>query len=312
VELSRARRTAAGVVLGLLATAQASACINDFATDRQGRRGDIPVFTGRELATELTRGRDWNAGPEEAKRRLDKALSAPSFENATDFGVSLLCRGHFAPAIGLFLKLEEAFPGRPETAANLGTALELAGHDAVALKWIRIGIRRDPAEHDGTDWLHARILEAKVAAAAARRDPHRSIAGVAFSNALIPPMPRTLPAGNDGRPVRPHELDRAFRYQLSERMQFVRPKDWVVANLLSDWATLNLAGGPIENAESLHDLAVRYGQPQTLLWARRVARIHAIMERATAAPPGPFECPICEPPAPPPPPVPQPPPPPPR
>ena len=63
----------------------------------------------------------------------------------------------------MFLALERRYPGHHETAANLGTALELAGHDAPALQWIRIGIRRNADEHYGSEWLHVRILEAKIA-----------------------------------------------------------------------------------------------------------------------------------------------------
>jgi hypothetical protein len=49
-------------------------------------------------------------------------------------------------------------------AANLGTALELLGNKEEALHWIREGIRRNPQSHEGTEWLHAKILEAKIAA----------------------------------------------------------------------------------------------------------------------------------------------------
>jgi len=297
VELKRCRSVClAGALAVLVSGAPANACINDFATDRKGRVGDVHEPTGRELATQLTifiaEDSEW---VREAYRYRDRALNAPSYENATNLGVSLVYQGHYVPAIRLFLSLERLFPGRPQTAANLGTALELAGHDAVALRWIRIGIERDPGEHEGTEWLHARILEARLADAAGRWDRRSSIAGIAFDRALIPALPKVMPAGNDGAPVRPYGLDRAFRYQLRERMQFVRPKDWVVANLLSDWATLNLAGGPLENAKSLHVLALRYGEPQTLLWAQRFARIDRIMRRSDSTT-GTFDCPICDPP----------------
>ena len=150
-------------------------------------------------------------------------------------------------------------------------------------------------EHDGTEWLHARILEAKVADAAGHWKHCRSIAGIAFDDALVPSLPKAMPAGNDGKPVRPYELDRAFRYQLDERMQFVKPRDWAVANLLSDWAALNLAGGPLENAKALHGLALRYGEPPTLVWSRRLAHIHRVLAKAKEAQEDAFDCPICEP-----------------
>ena len=296
------RRTALLGALSLIlsASGQAVACVNAFGTDHDGHRFHAFHYTGDDLASVLTKGASRSHWVKEAYRYKDRAINAPSYENATNYGVSLLYQGHVVPAMSLFLRLEQLYPGRPQTAANLGTALELAGHDAVALKWIRVGIRRDGGEHDGTEWLHARILQAKLADSAGKWDRRRSIAGVAFTDALIPPVPTTMPAGNDGNPVEPNELDRAFRYQLGERMQFVRSKDWVVANLLSDWATLNLAGGPIENAKALHGLAIRYGEPQTLQWARRTAHVDRVLSKAKDPKREAFGCPICDPPPPPP------------
>lgn len=290
------------LALALLASQQVGACVNSFGTDRNGHRFDSPNYTGDDLASMLTNGASRSYWVREADLYKERAIEAPSYETATNYGVSLLYQGHHVPAMRLFLKLEQLYPGRPQTAANLGTALELAGHDRVALKWIRLGMRRDAGEHHGTEWLHARILEAKLADASGKADRTRSIAGITFTDAFIPALPQVMPAGNDGRPVAPHELDRAFRYQLGERMQFVRPKDWVVGNLLSDWATLNLAGGPIENAKVLHGLALRYGEPQTLQWARRTAHVDRVLSKARAAGVGEVDCPICEPPPPPPPP----------
>ena len=68
-------------------------------------------------------------------------------------------------------------------------------------------MRRNPDSHWRTEWLHARILEAKIALAA---DPRalegRSIAGVVFDPVTVPPLPTAYPPGNDGKPVKPHEL----------------------------------------------------------------------------------------------------------
>lgn len=292
------------LALALLASQHAGACVNAFGTDIEGRRFHASHATGDRLAKALSTDATRSYWVLAKDRYKDKAIDAPSYESATNYGVSLLYQGHTVPAMQLFLKLEQLYPGRPQTAANLGTALELAGHDAVALKWIRLGMRRDVGEHHGTEWLHARILEAKIADAAGRWDRKRSIAGIAFTDALLPPLPVAMPAGNDGKPVKPNELDRAFHYQLAERMQFVRPKDWVVGNLLSDWATLNLAGGPIENAKALHGLALRYGAPRSVLWAERTAHVDQVLSKVKD--PGwsryEYECPICEPPPPPPPP----------
>ncbi len=290
-------------LLGVLLISQSAlACINAVGTDRNGHRFEPGDFTGDELVAQMTSIRNSEYLDREALRLAEKVRSEPDFANLNDLGVVLIRYGRTTRAIRLFVANERRFPGRAETAANLGTALELAGFDAIALKWIRIGIQRNVAEHEGTEWLHARILEAKIGI---RKDPSyldgRSIAGIRFDSGLVPDLPDHYPQNNARKPVLPYQLNSAFAYQLRERLQFVRPKDKVVANLLTDWATLNLAGGPIENAEALYGLAERYGAPRTALVAARRRHVRRILAtRDTGKEPVTGTCTICEPPIPPP------------
>lgn len=244
----------------------ASACINTPATDNQGRSFSPMEYTGDELVKWITAARHVPGGMPHNDKIIAEARREPSFDHLTELGVLLIHQGKYVDAVRLFVAMERIFPGRYQTAANLGTALELMGSDRLALRWIRIGMRRNPDSHRRTEWLHARILEAKIALAA---DPNalegRSVAGVTFEATTVPALPTAYPPGNDGKPVKPHELDQALYYQLNERLQFVKPKDPVVASLLEDWATLNLAGGPVENAAALYPLAWRYGAPKTTL-----------------------------------------------
>lgn len=271
----------------LLCFNSATACINAIGTDHDGRRFPMSWETGEALAESLGSSyqhrRNWM---ERASDVITRAGNKPSLETYTDLGILLIDQGQYTQAINLFLKLERQYPGRHETAANLGTALELAGFDAIALRWIRIGIQRNPDEHYGTEWLHARILEAKIAAA---KDPtyldHHSVAGVDFEKVLVPSMPRTLPVGNVGKPLKGWDLHLALSYQLHERTGFVKPRDPIVANLLHDWATLNLAGGPIENADVLYDLAVTYGARRDALMRNRAAYIKRVLAQAGDAKP---------------------------
>ncbi len=258
----------------------ASACINSPATDNQGRSFSPMEYTGETLVEEITRprhARDWLPPKDKI---IAEARREPTFDHLTELGVLLIHQGKYVDAARLFVAMERIFPGRYQTAANLGTALELMGSDRLALRWIRIGMRRNPDSHWRTEWLHARILEAKIALAA---DPKalegRSVAGVVFDPVTVPPLPTAYPPGNDGKPVKPHELHQALYYQLNERLQFVKPKDAVVASLLEDWATLNLAGGPVENAAALYPLAWRYGAPRTALSVARVQEATRVMAK---------------------------------
>ena len=80
-------------------------------------------------------------------------------------------------------------------------------------------------------------------------------------------------------------------------MQFVAPRDPVVANLLSDWAALNMAGGPMENVVALYALARRYGA-DTEVMARREAEANRVLKAARGNQRLGGRCSICEPSAP--------------
>jgi len=264
--------------LGLLALVPpAKACINVSGTDHTGRKFNPAWYVGEEFATSMEWQRDQYA--EDSRQIINAARAKPDYDTLTSLGVLLVYQRQYTLAVRHFLMIEHRYPGRYQTAANLGTALELSGHDAPALKWIRIGIQRNRDAHEGTEWLHARILEAKQAMA---HDPDyvatHSIAGLTFKPVKVPPLPE-MPRGNAGQTLAPWEVEHALNYQLRERVQFVPPKDPVVANLMQDWATLNLAGGPIENAAVQYDLAVRYGAPRTPLMQERQAFIRETLER---------------------------------
>ncbi|QSX78888.1 tetratricopeptide repeat protein [Agrilutibacter solisilvae] len=279
----------------LLCAGTANACINEVGTDHQGNRFHADWPLGDGLAINLTRAPSDNFWLRDADAIVTRARSEPDFQTLTALGIVLIHQGKYTQAIRLFLALEKRYPGHHQTAANLGTALELAGHDATALRWIRLGIRRNADEHYGTEWLHARILEAKLAQA---KDPtylkRHSVAGVTFDKTLVPDVPRQLPFGNTGKPVTPRELDQALSYQLFERTTFVRSRDPVVASLLEDWATLNLAGGAIENAAVLYDAAVKYGAPRDALMRNRQEYIARVLRQAgDSEPKADAHCEIC-------------------
>lgn len=282
----------ATLALLMLAPAGARACLNEMATDRAGRPYSSDGLVGASLVYSLTHpSRD----PEMDRFLIQETRKEPSFRNLNDIGVLLVRQGKLDAALRHFRTIERLFPGRPQTAANLGTALELAGQDKEALHWIRTGLQRNPREHYGSEWLHVRILEAKLAAAGNPAYFRRhSIAGVAFGPGLVPPFPRKLPNGNDGKPLLPSWLDSSLDYQLHERIGLVKAPDPVVANLLSDWATLHLSGGSLETAKALYELAATYGAPRDALMQRRIAHIDQVVARAEKRPtPGKPDCRLC-------------------
>ena len=220
-----------------------------------------------------------------------RAKAQPNFENLNDVAVGLVHMGKPKEAITLLQQLERGNPGKYQTAANLGTAYELSGDNEQALKWIREGIRRNPKSHEGTEWLHVRILEAKLNRRPAG-DAGHSLLGLDFGMGPLPSRPTKFPSGNDGMPVKLSALGLALRYQLVERTHFVAAPDPMVAALLTDWAHLELIAGDRQAARVLYEKAARYGALQD---ARFLAAKAQAARELTAAERAAYEgtCEIC-------------------
>lgn len=146
-----------------------------------------------------------------------------SFAETINYSVALIHVDRAEQAVETLVALETKQPGAYETATNLGTAYELVGKLEDAATWIGKGIQRNPASHDGTEWLHLAILRAKIKL---RDDPawlqtHGVLEGEAHRA--------------------PAEIVTAIEVQLRERLQFVKPKDAAVCDLFYQ-AALRLEG----------------------------------------------------------------------
>lgn len=264
------------LVAGLLIAAPADACENQTGRNRFGEAvamGMRPVdvgyaFTYKPLGRERV---EW------ARKVTADARADPSYENLNELAVVLMRFGRLPEAIRLLQSLDVRFHGQYPTATNLGTAYELAGENAKALHWIREGIRRNPSSHEGSEWIHARILEAKVAGTAASG---HSLLGLDYGRAPTVKPPSGLPVGNDGKPVSARELSWHLYMQLHERTQYVPPRDPVVATLLFDWASNEMAEGTLETADAAYALALKYGHSDASLIALRRFEIARVIGNA--------------------------------
>lgn len=291
--MSARPRIAVALAATVLAAGVAQACLNYEGTNVRGERVEPWRETGDDLRAALRKPNDPEVVANYSHYVVDAARKEPSTATRNDLAVVLVRFGRLSDAIRLLQIVERSDPGKYETAANLGTAYELAGRDRDALRWIREGMRRNPESHYGTEWLHARILEAKLAPATIPRNG-ASILGLDFGNAAIPARPRNLPNGNDGKPVTLFELGAALHFQLGERTDFVPPTEPIVAGLLLDWANLEFAAGTLESALVLYDEALRYGNPQADLIARRKREAERLLDAAGDHAKKPGACELCD------------------
>lgn len=232
------------------------ACAWTYGTNKEGRRArnngvhSIKGILRRSMDTDLR----------EEGVKLEMALrNSTSFEDRNDYAVALMYLGRSKEAVPILEKLESEIPGRYETAANLGTAYELAGNNAKAKHWIEEGIRRNPDSHDGSEWLHVQILRTKLKL---MDDPawlqKHSVLNLDY---------RALQSGAtnitiEGTPHAVHTLLRDLEYQLSERLKFVKGTDPVVASLLYDYGIILAGTAALEPAGELLKMAGEYGFPR--------------------------------------------------
>lgn len=176
----------------------------------------------------------------------------------SDKGLILILLKKYDEAIKLYLEIEEKEPNRYSTASNLGTAYELAGQNENALKWIKRAVEIDPTSHDNSEWLHVKILEAKIK-------------GELYYNSdfLL-----NLRFGSSDEPISGlkdsalQKMHDALYYQLNERVSFIKPKDELVAELLFDLGNFAFELGNYEDARHDYELARKYGYEGDLIDVR--------------------------------------------
>ncbi|HAP01815.1 MAG TPA: hypothetical protein DCQ93_07835 [Bacteroidetes bacterium] len=97
------------------------------------------------------------------KLLLAKLKKEKSYMLLSDYSLCLLKLGKTNEAVAMLAELEKHYPGEYKIASNLGTAYELSGQNDSALKYINLGLKLNPLDHEGSEWIHAKILETKIA-----------------------------------------------------------------------------------------------------------------------------------------------------
>jgi tetratricopeptide (TPR) repeat protein len=272
------RSRVSGVIaaaLALCCAAPASACVNTFQSNilhykQTGNAEGIAVAV-RDLEQEY------------AKK--------PTLENSNDLAVARILTGKYDAAVALLRETDQKFPGSAKVAANLGSALDLLGQDEDALEWIREGVKRDAGEHQGSEWLHARILEAKIAL---KKDPKwlekNRVLNLDFGTGEVPVAPEILPV-EKGKLKGVEQLLEQISYQTHERTQFVRPPDAILGDLFASAGDLSIAGGASildggsSKPDEYYEGALKYGAPRAALIRKRLERYKADVAAMPPPPP---------------------------
>ena len=274
------------LVCGLLVR-EVAACLWTYATNLEGHVEWVMSGPPEQFAESLVQKQSRQFYREHAVRLKRRAEEQPEkHELRNDYAVMLARAGEFAEALVVLNDIEATKPGLYPTAANLGTVYELSGDVEKSLHWIQGGLARNPQSHNGSEWLHVRILKAKQQLAA---DPDwlktHSILGLDFGNEARPHQPTdeeiaVLSGVSEHGDSQLGLLNYHMRVQLEERTSLINAPDPIVADLLFDLCNVLALQGPLENAIAIGELAQRYELPRDELLQLRLQHFRKLVREA--------------------------------
>lgn len=242
----------------MLLSLGAIACINEYRTRITGE-----VVYGRPVSGKVSvQEMDTLELQKQADRLLLAYHRTDSIEYFSDYAAALIYLGEYQKAKQIYHQIESETPNLYTTASNLGTIYELIGQPDSALFWIKKSMVLNNESHGGSEWIHVKILEFKLAEF---KDYQLSILGLNFGNDSIPSNPENYNL---------EEMYAHLWHQLKERSNFVKPKNEIVGNLYFDFGNIGAQHRDMETALESYAAAKEYGFDSELMDARI-----AVMER---------------------------------
>ncbi|MBF4514958.1 tetratricopeptide repeat protein [Flavobacterium sp. ANB] len=178
----------------------------------------------------------------------------------SDKGYVLIVQKRYDEALKLYLNIEKTKPNRYSTASNIGTLYELMGENQKAYDWIKKSIEINPESHNSSEWLHLKILEAKIKNLS--DVPGQFLINTNFGTTGIPKTNLSKEEID--------QLAKSVYFQVNERMSFIEPKDKIISILLFELGNLVELKGEHENALQIYRTARTYGYEGDLIVARMI------------------------------------------
>ena len=248
------------LIIALICSSQTiRACLNPVGRDEVGKQIYLDGLSAEEFLTQLLTHEGKKYWTDTLKELQQQQRGPPYLFDQNNIAVAMVHLGQIKKAIEVLEKYEKSNPGVYETAANLGTAYELDGQNQKALKWITEGVRRNAQGHYGTEWLHVKILETKIAIKndTAWLKKHSVLEDIDLNQANA-----EISVADDLRIKRSlADIEAALVYQLHERLEFVKPQEAIVAELLYDLAHIFSKTRSTEHSAVVQALALKYGPP---------------------------------------------------
>lgn len=179
----------------------------------------------------------------------DEYKKTNDIDYLSDKGYVLIIDGKYQEALKLYLEIEKIKPNRYSTASNLGTLYELMGENQKAYEWIKKSIQLNPESHKRSEWLHLKILEAKI-------KNTKDVSGQFLINTTF--GSETIPKTKLSK-KKLDELYKVLFYQLNERITFIKPKDQIISVLLFELGNIAIVNKDYLSASEIYQLSKKYG-----------------------------------------------------
>ncbi len=211
---------------------------------------------------------DYSSGIYDEMSKGDgELMGATTPEEYNDYGILLIYDKNYTKAKHVFLEIVNRFKSKKlqySGMANLGTTYELLGKNDSALYWIKKAVELNPDSHEGSEWIHIKILEAKIL-----DDGGVNKKFLEGYNVL------GLDWGIEDRPAYNHkinveDLKNDLVFQLNERLKFIKPKDPIMARLLFDLGTATAFTDNAQMALDIYDKAEEFGYPSSQMEQWRI------------------------------------------
>lgn len=172
------------------------------------------------------------------------------YKTWSNISLNLMKLGQADSALKILIPLQAQFPDQYNLVANMGTAYELTGQLDSALKYISLGYKMDSTSHLGSEWVHVKILEAKINE---RRQPGwLKVNSVLDVDYLV----NRVDSASNWRDIR--NVESEIFYQIRTRVPFTPAPNQIIANLLVSAGDFNAQIGTYENALLAYTYAMRF------------------------------------------------------
>ena len=220
------------LIAALFLSMSSFACGNEYGHSLDGERVFTPYFYLSKNYRTFDKSR--------IRKRITELRNEPdqsSFKTQSDIALNLMKLGYADSALMILEPLIKKHPTEYVINANLGTAYELSGKLELALKYISEGYRLNPSSHLGSEWIHIKILEAKI------KDKQQP--GWIKNNPIVSVEDLHKSVGPSRR--HRHRLNH-LQLQIRTRVPFTPTPNKVIANLLRTLAEYSVKYDSYENA----------------------------------------------------------------